>query len=57
MKIFGKSTPKSEMTPGITGGNISSEDCFADDVALWDAVNGLLGDLTGRGLGSYKNLS
>lgn len=43
MKTFGKSSPKSEMTPGIAGGYISSEDCFADDVALWDAVDGLLG--------------
>jgi hypothetical protein len=43
MKTFGKFAPQSEMTPGIVGGNISSEGCFADEVALWDAVDGLLG--------------
>ncbi len=43
MKIFGNSGPKREMTPGLAGGYISTEECFADNVALWDAVDVLLG--------------
>ena len=43
MNTFGKSCPRSEMTPGLAGGDISSADCLANEVVLWDAVDKVLG--------------
>ena len=43
MKTFGKSGPKSETTPRLAGGYISSADCLANEVVLWDAVDKVLG--------------
>ena len=43
MQTCGKSGPKSETMPGLAGGYISSADCLANEVVLWDAVDKVLG--------------